>query len=105
VADLARALGFWHERLGLPVKLRADSVAELQSETILLVLEVGPPSPGDVSIAWEVGDLDAAREDLRSKGLECEDLPVPAGVDAAIHGRRCAFRDPDGHRLELACWT
>ena len=103
--DLARSLDFFHERLGIPIKLRAGSLVELQTETVLLTLMAGEPDPGATTLAWEVGDLDEARRDLAARGITCEDVPLPAGADAAAFGRRVSFRDPDGHRFELACWS
>jgi len=105
VRDLARSLDFFHERLGIPIKLRAGSLVELQTETVLLTLMIGEPDPGSSSLAWEVRDLEDARRDLAARGIECEDVALPSGVDAAVFGRRLSFQDPDGHRFELACWV
>lgn len=102
---MARALEFWHERFGLPVKLRVPGCVELQSETILLVLAEGDAGAGGATLSWEVGNLDEARAELTAKGITCEDVALPAGADAAVFGRRVAFRDPDGHRLELVSWA
>lgn len=48
--------------------------------------------------AFEVADLDAAREHLRSAGVEIhEETPIP--------GReRFSFRDPFGNRIELLAY-
>ncbi len=101
VADLDRALAFWHEALGLPVKLRAEGHAELQSETVLIVLrESAEPQTGPGgALGWEVEDLDAAAADLEAAGVSVE----PA-FDDGMAGRRRRFRDPDGHLLELVAY-
>lgn len=109
VEDLARSLAFWHERLGLPVKLRSGNLAELQSETVLVVLlqdasAEGAPARG-MRLGWEVEDLAAAEASLAERGIVAEPVDVPEGVDPAAFGRRICFQDPDGHVLELAGWS
>ena len=101
VASLDRALAFWHEALGLPVKLRSEKQAELQSETVLIVLrESADPQTGPgPALGWEVEDLDAAAERLTTAGIAVE----PAEGDG-FGGRRRRFRDPDGHVLELVAY-
>lgn len=99
VADLDRSLAFWNGVLGLPVKLRTGQLVELQAEAIGLLLVEDPAAgaPGESpALGFEVDDLDAARAFLERQGLTVAEVEV-AGEDA----RCCAFRDPDGHRLEL----
>ena len=103
VRDLGRSLAFWHEALGVPVKLRTPDRAELQSETCALVLVESADAPAPsaaVTIAFEVDDLDAAAAWIAARGVELE----PAAGPATDGGRRRAFRDPDGHRLELVAY-
>ena len=98
VRDLGRALAFWHGTLGIPLALRTPGRAELQSETFGLVLAERPDAPttAGVTIAWEVDAVDAAAAWLAQRGVALEPRP-----DDAAAGRRIAFRDPDGHHLEL----
>jgi catechol 2,3-dioxygenase-like lactoylglutathione lyase family enzyme len=103
VRDLPRALAFWHGTLGLPVKLRTRDRAELQSETCALALveAADAPAPSDaVVIGFEVDDLEAAAAWLAARGVALE----PASERGTDGGRRRAFRDPDGHRLELVAY-
>lgn len=96
VASLARALAFWHGRLGIPVKLQGDGWAELQTDTVLVTLVERADGP-DVTLGWEVADLGDAAEDLAARGIE-------AGSEANgpnAPGRRLGFEDPDGHALEI----
>ena len=55
VANLERALAFWHEALGVPIKLRAEGYAELQTETVLISLqETAEPETGPgPALGWE----------------------------------------------------
>lgn len=98
VADLDRSLAFWHETLGLPVKLRTDDYAELQTETVLVVLNLSasPATGPGPALGWEVSDLDAATARLETSGVSLD--PAEGG---GMAGRRRRFRDPDGHVLEL----
>ena len=96
VAHLARALEFWHGRLGIPMKLQGEGFAELQTDTVLVTLVERADGP-DVTLGWEVGDLDEAERYLASRGIETT-APL-AGPGAS--GRRLAFEDPDGHAMEI----
>ncbi|MEM7248225.1 MAG: VOC family protein [Acidobacteriota bacterium] len=102
VAELERALDFYHGRLNLPVALRVDDRAELQTETIRLELiemselEATPVSPLAAAICWEVDDLAATAARLTEAGLELDEER-----DLGVLGRRRGFVDPDGHLLEL----
>ena len=42
VRDLKRSLAFWHDALGVPIKLRSPGIAELQTEGIVIVLVETP---------------------------------------------------------------
>jgi catechol 2,3-dioxygenase-like lactoylglutathione lyase family enzyme len=101
VADLERALTFWHGILGVPLKLRGERVAELQTETVLVVLrETGTPETGGgPALGWEVDDLESAAAELERRGVAL----APA-LDDGLGGRRRRFRDPDGHLLELVAF-
>jgi len=99
VRDLARALAFYQDVLGLPVKVRAGAWAELQLESVALTLLEDPSAPAPAaspSLGWEVEDLGREAERLGPRGVALD--PV---VDLGPAGLRRAFRDPDGHVLEL----
>jgi catechol 2,3-dioxygenase-like lactoylglutathione lyase family enzyme len=109
VRDLDRAVAFYREALRLPIKLAADGMVELQTETFVLALVADPsatPASGTgPAIGWEVGDLDAAARDLSAHGVTCEAVAPPRGVAAEAFGRRVRFLDPDGHALELITYA
>lgn len=101
VADLERSLAFWHGTLGVPLKLRGDGYAELQTETVLLLLRESPTpetGPGP-ALGWEVEDLGEAASRLEAAGIE-----LGPAEDRGLAGRRRRFRDPDGHLLELVAF-
>lgn len=95
VDSLAAALEAWTERLGIPVKLRGEGWAELQTETFLLTLVERADGPAAI-LGYEVDSVDAAAAELASHGLDRDDALASAGA-----GRRAAFRMPGGIALEL----
>lgn len=106
VGDVDRALRFYHDVLGLPVKLRCDDHAELQAESFLIALVLDPSTgrrAGDsAAMGWSVDDLDRAAAELEARGIA---LGPPIGDASSPAGRRRTFRDPDGHPLELIEWA
>jgi len=81
------------------VKLRVSGCAELQSEGILLTLvERSDAAAGTAVLGFEVDDLAEARARLEAAGVALMEDDAPP---SEILGRRLAFRDPDGHRLEI----
>ena len=113
VSDYARSVGFYRDVVGLEYVHGTDGVDayfQLGPDGLLLISQEtadGLLSPVDVDhepargarfvIATDVGDVDAAYAELRSKGVEFvrepEDRPW---------GLRCAhFRDPDGNVWEI----
>ncbi len=57
----------------------------------------GPESLGLRHLAFAVGDVPAARDELLAKGIECEELRQ----DPNTLRRMFFFRDPDGLPLEI----
>ena len=96
VEDLAASLAFWHEKLRIPVKLRGEGWAELQTETVVVTLVERGDGPA-VTIGYETDDLDGSVAWLAEHGVatHAEDR------GAAPPGARRAARDPDGHGLEI----
>jgi catechol 2,3-dioxygenase-like lactoylglutathione lyase family enzyme len=100
VSDLAAALAWYRDRLGLRPLLvdRANAFALLQGPNGgRLALKAGVPHPGGVTVHFEVADL----------GAELARLGVPdAPVKDSPEGYRSAvLRDPDGYAVGLFAWT
>jgi glyoxylase I family protein len=107
VADTTRALGFYHDILGLPVSTQRPDLGypgawlELGEQQIHL-LELPNPDPvagrpvhggRDRHVAIAVNDLLAVRQRLDARGI---------GYTLSKSGRAAMFvRDPDGNALEL----
>ncbi|MCA9981781.1 MAG: VOC family protein [Anaerolineales bacterium] len=111
VADLARAVAFYHEVLGLPITMQFADAAFLQtgaqSTLILFDREAlrtrtstipghGAEGPMHVALAIAPEQMAAWRARLQAHGVAIEhEQTWPAGTHSLY------FRDPDGHSLEL----
>ena len=101
VNDMRRALGFYGDTLGIPVKETYDEWAVLELDGLTIGLnardrESPGPQGGAVVSFRPAQSLDEAVEDLSGKGVELVD-----GITDHPWGRIAAFRDPDGNSLEL----
>ena len=109
--DLARAKAFYGQVLGL-----ADAnvptpgpqvVYRCGGNTLLEVYE--RPTAGDAQhtlASWEVSDLRAAVDQLRTRGVRFEEYDLPGvktedGISATGDLREAWFRDPDGNILRI----
>jgi catechol 2,3-dioxygenase-like lactoylglutathione lyase family enzyme len=107
--DLARARQFYGETLGLNDLGAATPgpqvIYRCGGGTILEVYE--RPTAGDAQhtlASWEVDDVRAAVDELRSRGIRFEDYDLPEiktddGVATAGDFQAAWFRDPDGNIL------
>jgi predicted enzyme related to lactoylglutathione lyase len=100
------ALVAWYrDALGLEVLLRVvdDRYALLAAGAARLAIlgrDSAPPESRRWSLAFEVEDLEAARERLVARGYE------PPGPTANPEGfREFVVADPDGNRVRLFAWT
>ena len=112
VADLDRALAFYTGVVGLGVRQRAESYAQLESggtrlglftrDAMAEVLGADLAAPSTAAPAFELGfkvvDVDAAYADLVARGA----TPVAEPTDRRWPQRTAYLRDPDGHLVELA---
>ncbi len=107
VSDWQRAKKFYGETLGLPVAaFITDEVGWMEfGEKDGVHLAIGlwrrpepmPRGDGGAVAVFEVDDAYAAVEELRKKGVRCDDVvAIPEMVTYAD------FYDPDGNRLEVA---
>jgi predicted enzyme related to lactoylglutathione lyase len=107
VTDWARAKKFYGETLGLPTgAFISDEVGWMQfgtegSAQLAISLWRGPEAfprgEGGATIIFAVDDAHKAVEELRRRGVRCEDvIAIPEMVTYAT------FYDPDGNRLQVA---
>jgi catechol 2,3-dioxygenase-like lactoylglutathione lyase family enzyme len=99
--DFARTLAFFTDVLGLPVQLRGDDVAHLAVGPGQQLEVFGPTHPGHAlnetpTIAFQVENLESARQELIAAGVE---LVGDAGCWNGYAWQY--FRSPDGHLFEI----
>lgn len=105
VSDLPRSIMFYTELLGLVEIDRAPDAVLLEAGfgRVLLWRRDDAPGAGDpvMHLTFEVGDIDAAYESMRAKGIVFTH-PPRAALSGEVHRLRAAsFLDPDGHGLAI----
>jgi catechol 2,3-dioxygenase-like lactoylglutathione lyase family enzyme len=114
--DLDRARRWYHDKLGLdPAEERPGGLwYRLGATSFVVFASTGEASGDHTQMAFDVSDLDAAVTELRSRGVEFEDVDTPGlrTVDgiAEIAGnypskgtgeRGAWFRDSEGNLLGI----
>ena len=100
-----RLVTWYRDALGLEVLLRVidDRYALLAAGAARLVIlgrDAAAPESRRWSLAFEVDDLEAARERLAAAGEE-----PPAAIANPEGFREVVVTDPDGNRIRLFAWT
>jgi lactoylglutathione lyase len=102
VRDLDKSLEFYHDKLGLPIKLREPQLALLDAGPITLGLSPGhvrlaPEVKGATEVVFRVENVRSARQGLMERGVTFMNEPRQVTpTEWAAH-----FRDPDGHLLSI----
>ncbi|MEV4244483.1 VOC family protein [Streptosporangium canum] len=114
--DLDRARAFYAEKLGLePVEERPGGLLyRCGGGRFALFASTGTASGDHTQMAWEVDDLEAVVEELRSRGVVFEEVDAPGfrtvggiahvegNYPSAGTGERAAwFRDSEGNLLGI----
>ena len=99
VSDLDRAIAFYTSALGFRLSSR-DAVARFLVDGVLV--ELVPTSDpnllsgrGNARLAVAVGNLEAALQGLRAKGL------VVSEAQQVSNGQLASLKDPDGNEVVL----
>lgn len=103
-SNWSATVAFYRDVLGFPVsadrgwfvefQLAADafvSVADASRATIASANGAG------ITLTWQVADVEAARDTLVERGVDCSPIAQRWGCDSTF------FTDPEGNRVEL--WT
>lgn len=107
ILDLEASIAFYHEILGLPIQRRFESrgkqIAMLgtNGQPMLELIEGGENSvqpENGISIGFEVESLEAAIDELQSKGIKIARGPIEPNP----HLRFFYIVDPDGFEVQLA---
>jgi lactoylglutathione lyase len=98
VRDTERSARWYHETLGLPVRVKEPGWVELDTKGVTLCLHGGRkhgPSPDQPSVGFKVDDFDATW-----KKLQLREVPGLGEPFSPCPGVRClSFQDPDGNAL------
>ena len=101
--DFERAIEFYGTVLGLPESIRYGQMPGVEFETGSLTLAILESkafgiefAPHTHPVAFHVDDVEAARAELESRGVEFVADTMDSGVCHMAH-----FRDPDGNVLML----
>jgi catechol 2,3-dioxygenase-like lactoylglutathione lyase family enzyme len=98
VSDLTRGQDFFERLFGSPpdVPVNENEVMWQVADAAWLYVVVDPARAGHALAAVSVPDLDAALEDLASRGIEPTiiEQPGPAARKATVH-------DPDGNSVAI----
>lgn len=102
VSDLQRAVTFYSETLGLPLKSQIPGFAFLKRGPVTLALSVPfsralSKEPGAVEIVWPVDYVRLARQTLLARGVSF--VTEPRNVTGKDWS--AVFTDPDGHRHSI----
>jgi catechol 2,3-dioxygenase-like lactoylglutathione lyase family enzyme len=108
--DVERARAFYRDVLGFePVRDHENHLLyECGGSSFLLFPSTGSPSGTHDQLGFAVGDIEAAVEELRARGVELEQYEAPPGCtfrDGIMdYGavRAAWFKDSEGNLLSLA---
>jgi len=99
--DIARARHFYSDVLALEIESEGESDMEFRAGQVTLDIfdpsSVGQPfASSPAGLALRVADVDAARAELESRGVEFDGATIETSVC-----RQAWFKDPDGNALML----
>jgi predicted enzyme related to lactoylglutathione lyase len=101
VADLARAIAYYRDRLGFALEFQyADSYAAVRRDGLPIHLKCAPQlvrAPGgdeDIEVCIAVSDADALSAEMAARGAN-----IVVALRDVPYGREFYVRDADGHLL------
>jgi predicted enzyme related to lactoylglutathione lyase len=102
VRDLAQAVAFYKDQLGLRIVMQEPALALMQCGTVMIGLSPGhlhmaPHVTGATEVVFGVDNVRAAQKALVERGVTFLGEPrAVTSTDWAVH-----FKDVDGHLLSL----
>lgn len=105
VKDTEKAKAFYRDVLGLKLKVDHDGWVELDTGTTTLALHGTDDLPekrlGQPIVVFNVPDIYAAYESLKSRGVKFESEPQKVCQEGDQIGKSADFEDPYGNRLSI----
>src|SRR5262245_65390098 len=114
VAEMARSVAFYRDRVGLPLLYSSGEFAAFDGGGVTLLLnqpdspEPAPPSAGLAAlteVVLEAADVAAAHAALVQRGIAFRVVPRVVTSDGQRDLLAADFRDPDGHVLSITGWV
>ena len=99
VADMDRAVKFYRDTLGLPLKFQSPGWSEFSTGEITFALHpASPKNPaGAVELGFSTGDIKKAYEELKARGVQ---FPMPP-TQQDFGGLLAQFVDSEGGHCSL----
>lgn len=102
VRDLTKSFDFYHEKLGLPVKMQEAQLVLLDAGPITLGLStshvrLSPQVNGATEVVFQVENVRGSRQALIDRGVVFMNEPRQVTPTEFV----AHFRDPDGHLLSI----
>jgi methylmalonyl-CoA/ethylmalonyl-CoA epimerase len=108
VSSLNRALTFYRDTLGMKVNATIEGeFAFLDGGGVVLAMRETKEktNPGLTEVVFEVPDVKAKYEELKSKGVTFPYPPRAVTGNDQMDLYATDFRDPDGHILSITSWV
>ena len=100
VADMDRAVGFYRDVLGLPLRFQSPGWSEFSTgETSLALHPASSKSPaGSVEIGFNVSNLETFYQEMSAKGVQFSTPPTKQDFGGTL----AQFLDSEGGRASVA---
>ena len=106
VKDLARAIDFYKEKMGLPLLFNTDSMAFFECNNLRLLLSLPEKEEYAYSssvIYFQVEDIKKTYDDLISQGVSFIDEPHVVAKMGQTETWMTFFKDSEGNTHALMC--
>ena len=78
--DLAKTRGFYHDRIGLEILVENEHAIEFRcggGTKLAVTKSTTGTADSQTQVGWEVDDLQAELDELRTRGMTIEEFDVP----------------------------
>ncbi|MFQ5837452.1 MAG: VOC family protein [Thermoplasmata archaeon] len=105
VSDMSRAIKFYTQTLGIPLKFESEGWSELATEGVWIGLHESNLSPEDRSknegmrVVFRVDDVEEAYRELKTKGVTL--TREPEVINPHTGERLAELMDTEGNRISI----